>query len=314
MTFHSIREIVSAFCIDKPLTTEILNQLRIVGSLQGRKIRQILPDSSRLGHLIHRIRYCFNLCHYREDFDQAAANYLKKSSIVIQKMQEPALQRPLALPAPVAPPAPEPVIPPAPKPVAIPSPAPVPVQKQPAFTKHTEKFLGLVQENLGNQSADLWKILFTHFFERHDQDHCINFTSHRKSHFLHFSQPLVIHMNPLDQDRKPVPEGGLILTFGRKGTVEFEIQSGSIQFKSGVTGLAKVPSGFPLAGRLLEMKIYHFLSDSEGVTIKAGTLGLSGGKKEPYASIRETWSKRAQVLHHEADLKACIEKQSKLSC
>lgn len=337
MTFQSIREIVSAFCIDKPLTQEILNQLKIVGSLRGRKIRQILPDSARLGYLIHRIRYCFNLCHYREDFDQAATDFLKKSTVVIPKIQAPSVPQPLALPAPVAAPTSEPIIPPAPAPVAAPASepiipptqapvvlpqapmapppaAPAPVQKKPAFSEHTEKFLGLVHEKLGDQSADLWRILFTHFFETHAHDHCFNFTSHRKSHVLHFKQPLVIHMNPLDQDRKPVPEGGLILTFGRKGTVEIEIECGAIHFKNGVTGLAKVPSGFPLAGRLLEMKIYQFLSDSEGVTIKAGTLGLSGGKKEPYASIRETWSKRAKVLPHNADLKAHIANQAASSC
>lgn len=350
MKFQSIREIVNAFCIDKPLTKEILNHLKIVGRLQGRNIRQIFPDSPRLGHLIHRIRYCFNLSHYREDFNQAAADFIKKSSIVAHAKPAPPLPipLPLALPEPVPPavqpvadPAPEPIVipqepivqpppavPQAPQPVAAPAPEPIvlpkepiaqpaaasaPMKKQAIFTQHTENFLCLVHEKLGEQSAELWRILFTHFFDRHGQDHFYNFTSHRRSHLLHFKEPLVIHMNPLDQDHKPVPEGGLILTFGRKGRVEIEMQNGVIHFKSGVTGFAKIPSGFPLAGRLIEMKIYQFASDSEGVTIKARTLGLSGGKKESYASIRETWSQRAIVLPHDADFKDHIEKQSKLS-
>jgi hypothetical protein len=113
-------------------------------------------------------------------------------------------------------------------------------------------------------------------------------------------------MHPVNEKNAPQLEGGIILTFGRKGVVEMRVERGVIHFKSGVTGLAKVPSGFPFAGRTLEMKISQFQSDTSGVTIKAGTLGFSAGKKESFTSMKETWSHRAHVLPHNADLKAAI--------
>lgn len=319
MTFRTIPDVVRAFCFNDALTHSILDELLIIGNLQGRKIRQILPHSGWLGHLIHRVRYCFNLFHYRDSFNEAVRGYLRKATVVIRRQptppKAPKRDEPPASAAAPAVPAQEPVplIPPQdtePLPLPAPSPlppdptaivtAPPPAPQQPALSEATEQFLQQVHSKLGPQPAELWRILFTHCLHAHSEDHCHQFTIRGKSHFLHIQQPLNIHMNPLNADRQPAVEGGLILSLGTKGVVEMEFDNGVIHFKKGVACHAKK------AGSVLEATICQFLSDSEGVNIKAKIVLLSVNIKETYASIKETWSHRARVLPHNADFKAVL--------
>lgn len=318
MTYRSTPEIVRAFCFNKKLTDSILDELQIIGNLQGRKICHILPRFPRLSHLTHRIRYFFNLAHYRDDFNDAARDYLKKASIRIERkpVVPPSLQpivNPPAEPLPIdsALPAPaiEPVLDVAPiqdinEVIDTPPPVdvlpPVVEPKPLTLSSTSEEYLRLIHLKLGAQASELWRILLNHCLQAHGKDHLISLKLHGKSHTLTFREPLAIHFNPLKENNQPMIEGGFILTFGKNGSVEMEIEKGVIYFKNGVTCQVKKADG------LQEVNICQFVCKPDGVIIKAKILGLPVGKKESYAFIKDTWSNRAKVISHEADFKKVL--------